>query len=90
MQATYLDTIRPRPEPGNAKLPEIGQRIKLSAGDIAQTNLLYKCPSKLLLTSSYNIQIKLLHETQYFSQYRSNLQACSNLEHVIVDSHALK
>ncbi|XP_066983363.1 tolloid-like protein 2 [Macrobrachium rosenbergii] len=43
-KATYLDTIRPRPEPGQEPLPEIGQRIKLSEGDIAQTNLLYKCP----------------------------------------------
>ncbi|CAL4063003.1 unnamed protein product [Meganyctiphanes norvegica] len=43
-KATYLDTIRPRPEPGQEALPEIGQRIKLSEGDIAQTNLLYKCP----------------------------------------------
>ncbi|XP_063851508.1 protein tolkin-like [Scylla paramamosain] len=42
--ATHLDTIRPRPEPNHAKLPEIGQRIRLSEGDIAQTNLLYKCP----------------------------------------------
>lgn len=42
-KATYLDTIRPRPEPGQESLPEIGQRIRLSEGDIAQTNLLYKC-----------------------------------------------
>lgn len=43
-KATYLDTIRPRPEPNQEALPEIGQRIRLSEGDIAQTNLLYKCP----------------------------------------------
>ncbi|RXG69862.1 Bone morphogenetic protein 1-like protein [Armadillidium vulgare] len=43
-KATYLDTIRPRPEPGQESLPEIGQRVQLSEGDIAQTNLLYKCP----------------------------------------------
>jgi len=44
-KATYLDTIRPRPEPGQEVLPEIGQRVKLSPGDIAQTNLLYNCPA---------------------------------------------
>ncbi|CAG9818509.1 unnamed protein product [Phaedon cochleariae] len=38
----YLDTIRPIEMP-DGKRPEIGQRVKLSEGDIAQTNLLYKC-----------------------------------------------
>ena len=28
-------------------MPEIGQRIRLSKGDIAQTMALYKCPSNL-------------------------------------------
>nr|XP_012228893.1 PREDICTED: bone morphogenetic protein 1-like [Linepithema humile] len=41
-KGTYLDTILPLESPGK-KRPEIGQRIKLSEGDIAQTNLLYKC-----------------------------------------------
>lgn len=44
-KGTYLDTIQPIDVPSR-KRPEIGQRIKLSEGDIAQTNLLYKCPSK--------------------------------------------
>lgn len=44
-KGTYLDTILPLETPGK-KRPEIGQRIKLSEGDIAQTNLLYKCYSK--------------------------------------------
>lgn len=44
-KGTYLDTIQPIDVPGR-KRPEIGQRIRLSEGDIAQTNLLYKCPSK--------------------------------------------
>lgn len=44
-KGTYLDTILPLETPGK-KRPEIGQRIKLSEGDIAQTNLLYKCHSK--------------------------------------------
>lgn len=29
-----------------ANRPEIGQRLRLSQGDIAQTKLLYRCPSK--------------------------------------------
>ncbi|XP_012283189.1 bone morphogenetic protein 1 [Orussus abietinus] len=41
-KGTYLDTILPMESDGK-KRPEIGQRIKLSPGDIAQTNLLYKC-----------------------------------------------
>ncbi|KAG8041034.1 hypothetical protein G9C98_002022, partial [Cotesia typhae] len=42
-KGTYLDTILPIENTGK-KRPEIGQRIRLSEGDIAQTNLLYKCP----------------------------------------------
>ncbi|XP_059056661.1 tolloid-like protein 1 [Achroia grisella] len=41
-KGTYLDTILPLEVHGK-KRPEIGQRVKLSASDIAQTNLLYKC-----------------------------------------------
>ncbi|GLV41047.1 tolkin [Carabus blaptoides fortunei] len=41
-KGTYLDTIQPNVGQGK-KRPEIGQRIKLSEGDISQTNLLYKC-----------------------------------------------
>lgn len=44
-KGTYLDTILPLEVHGK-KRPEIGQRIRLSASDIAQTNLLYKCASK--------------------------------------------
>lgn len=44
-KGTYLDTIQPIDVPGRRR-PEIGQRVRLSEGDIAQTNLLYKCPSK--------------------------------------------
>nr|XP_023021404.1 tolloid-like protein 2 [Leptinotarsa decemlineata] len=42
-KGTYLDTIQPIDMVGS-KRPEIGQRVRLSEGDIAQTNLLYKCP----------------------------------------------
>lgn len=49
-KGTYLETILPIDVPGK-KRPEIGQRIRLSEGDVAQANLLYKCPSKLLIWS---------------------------------------
>lgn len=45
-----LDTILPKlsavPDMDPANRPEIGQRLRLSQGDIAQTKLLYRCPSK--------------------------------------------
>lgn len=41
-KGTFLDTILPLEVHGK-KRPEIGQRVRLSASDIAQTNLLYKC-----------------------------------------------
>ncbi|XP_058836590.1 protein tolkin-like [Topomyia yanbarensis] len=41
-RGTYLDTILPVDIPGQ-KRPEIGQRLRLSEGDITQANLLYKC-----------------------------------------------
>lgn len=43
-RGTYLDTIQPQDDPVTNKRPEIGQRIRLSEGDISQTNLLYNCP----------------------------------------------
>lgn len=39
----YLDTIFPKDEK-TTKRSELGQRIKLSPGDIKQVNLLYQCP----------------------------------------------
>ncbi|PRD34562.1 UNVERIFIED_CONTAM: bmp1 [Trichonephila clavipes] len=39
-RSTALDTILPI----RGKVVEIGQRVRLSSGDIAQTNMLYKCP----------------------------------------------
>ena len=46
IQGTYLDTILPRDDlPENQEeMPEIGQRVRLSRGDIAQTMALYGCP----------------------------------------------
>ncbi|XP_076463979.1 tolloid-like protein 1 [Babylonia areolata] len=40
----YLDTILPRRKPGMVVRPEIGQRVKLSPGDLRQANKLYRCP----------------------------------------------
>jgi tolkin len=48
---TYLDTILPIEIQGK-KRPEIGQRLRLSEGDISQANLLYKCASKCLINWS--------------------------------------
>lgn len=47
-KGTYLDTILPIDVKGR-KRPEIGQRLKLSNGDISQANLLYKCLGKKLV-----------------------------------------
>ncbi|CAG7724835.1 unnamed protein product, partial [Allacma fusca] len=44
-RSTFLDTILPREDPNSRHRPEIGQRIRLSSGDIAQANKLYKCTS---------------------------------------------
>ncbi|KAJ8318436.1 hypothetical protein KUTeg_003527 [Tegillarca granosa] len=42
-RATYVDTILPRKKPDMIIRPEIGQRVRLSPGDIAQANKLYQC-----------------------------------------------
>jgi len=54
-KGTYLDTILPMETHGK-KRPEIGQRIRLSEGDIAQTNLLYKCHSKNLFLCTFLLE----------------------------------
>ena len=61
---TYLDTILPREDlPENQEdMPEIGQRIRLSKGDIAQTMALYNCPSKI----NSNYLIKEVYDVRYF------------------------
>jgi len=47
LQGSYLETIHPIDAVRNLKKrPEIGQRVRLSEGDIAQTKLLYKCNRK--------------------------------------------
>lgn len=44
-KSAYLDTILPNEDTNSKARPEIGQRLRLSKGDIAQTNLLYRCPT---------------------------------------------
>ncbi|XP_075542431.1 tolloid-like protein 1 tolkin [Dermacentor variabilis] len=43
-KSTHLDTILPQENATTRHRPEIGQRVRLSHGDISQTNKLYKCP----------------------------------------------
>lgn len=59
-RATYVDTILPRKKPEMIIRPEIGQRVKLSPGDIAQANALYSCPKcgKTLQESLHNFSHK--------------------------------
>eukprot|EP00079_Xenopus_tropicalis_P037586 XP_017951357.1 PREDICTED: tolloid-like protein 2 [Xenopus tropicalis] len=45
-RGVFLDTILPRRIDTSVR-PTIGQRIRLSQGDIAQAKKLYKCPGKL-------------------------------------------
>lgn len=46
-RSAYLDTILPL-KPMKGERPKIGQRTKLSDGDIRQTNKMYECPSCLI------------------------------------------
>ncbi len=50
-RGTYVDTIVPRRDGVSNIRPEIGQRVRLSPGDISQANKLYSCPSEYLLFS---------------------------------------
>ncbi|KAH7932515.1 hypothetical protein HPB51_029299 [Rhipicephalus microplus] len=45
-KSTHLDTILPQENATTRHRPEIGQRVRLSPGDISQTNRLYKCPRR--------------------------------------------
>ena len=63
-RATYVDTILPRKKPEMIIRPEIGQRVKLSPGDIAQANALYSCPSRFIciFTTIYHKLFFCKHE----------------------------
>lgn len=53
----WLDTVVPQKETDSGIRPEIGQRKRLSDGDITQANKLYQCPSKFVM---YNYYTQLL------------------------------
>ena len=56
-RGTYVDTIVPRRDGVSNIRPEIGQRVRLSPGDISQANKLYSCPSEYLVRlSCYHFQ----------------------------------
>jgi len=46
----YDDTIIPKRKLPNGNPVEIGQRLRLSPGDIRQANKLYSCTSKIVIT----------------------------------------
>ncbi|XP_017142281.1 dorsal-ventral patterning protein tolloid isoform X1 [Drosophila miranda] len=69
----YLDTILPIEMKGR-KRPEIGQRLRLSQGDISQANLLYRCPkcgrtfqesTGIFATPAYYTAGALTNETEH-------------------------
>lgn len=55
-----LDTILPKEDPGGKIRHEIGQRVRLSEGDIAQTKALYRCPSRSFSTNYITIMTNKL------------------------------
>ena len=61
-RATYVDTILPRKKPDMVVRPEIGQRVRLSPGDIAQANKLYRCPCE------YNIISVILYNIAFINR----------------------
>ncbi|VDO96888.1 unnamed protein product [Soboliphyme baturini] len=78
-RAMYLDTILPKPDPISRERPEIGQRIRLSPGDIIQTNSLYKCAkcgqtflSQKGTLSSPDFDVKPRNGDYYVCQWRIN------------------
>lgn len=59
-RGTYLDTIQPRVPDSVSVKPEIGQRVRLSKGDIRQATKLYECPSKFVVNlTCFNIDLML-------------------------------
>lgn len=69
-----MDTILPRYDVNGVR-PPIGQRTRLSKGDIAQARKLYKCPSKKIThTKHAGLQkAKLSHQHPSVERRRSIL-----------------
>ena len=78
MQGTYLDTILPRADlPENqAAMPEIGQRVRLSRGDILQTTALYQCPG---CGKTYQVPRKKENISQHCFHFRKLQQSLALL-----------
>lgn len=77
-KGTYLETILPVDLAGR-KRPEIGQRIRLSEGDIAQANLLYKCPSEWRFIAVFSSQ---LSEFFSFQSAEERFKTTPDLSHL--------
>lgn len=79
-RGTYVDTILPRRDPVTFVRPEIGQRIKLSPGDIRQANKLYKCPSKYTKCILYHREKHKICENliECFDCNPANFYTCAN------------
>ncbi len=58
-RGTYVDTILPRRDPSTLTIPDIGQRLRLSPGDIQQAKKLYTCPCKYNASFYDNNHIKV-------------------------------
>ena len=72
-RGTYLDTIMPRQNPQSLSRPDIGQRVQLSSGDIAQANKLYRCPCEFLKLFC------IMYHFGLFFGVSGSVKFCSNL-----------
>jgi len=65
-RAVYLDTILPKADLMTRERPEIGQRVRLSPGDIVQTNLLYRCASDIEFFALHLEHLSFFFKSIYF------------------------
>lgn len=85
-RTSILDTIVPKTK--NHDVPEIGQRHRISVGDIIQTNKLYKCPSRYNIQSIewrllffINIKLLLFHVVK---RRRSDITSLFKWHHLLI------